>query len=86
MGNSAGIDWASEKHDVLIEDPVGEELLAATFRHDEDGVSALCAAMVLPSALAPLNRPHPLAVLVPGGRRALHASRVAPASSGERCS
>ena len=39
MGNCAGIDWASEKHDVLIEDPAGEELLAATFSHDEDGVS-----------------------------------------------
>ena len=38
MGNCAGIDWASEKHDVLIEDPAGEELLAATFAHDEDGV------------------------------------------------
>ena len=34
MGNCAGIDWASEKHDVLIEDPAGEELLAATFAHD----------------------------------------------------
>jgi transposase len=45
MGNCAGIDWASEKHDVLVEDPAGEELLAATFAHDEDGVSALCAAL-----------------------------------------
>ena len=45
MGNCAGIDWASEKHDVLIEDPAGEELLARTFAHDEDGVSALCAAL-----------------------------------------
>src|ERR1039458_1331832 len=44
MGNCAGIDWASEKHDVLIEDPAGEELWAATFAHDENGVSALCAA------------------------------------------
>jgi Transposase len=44
MGNCAGIDWAAEKHDMLIEDPAGEELLAATFAHDEDGVSALCAA------------------------------------------
>ena len=26
MGNYAGIDWASEKHDVLIEDPAGGEL------------------------------------------------------------
>ena len=45
MGNCAGIDWASEKHDVLIEDPGGEELLAGTFVHDEDGVSALRAAL-----------------------------------------
>ena len=44
MGNCAGIDWASERHDMLIEDPAGEELLAATFAHDEDGVSASCAA------------------------------------------
>jgi transposase len=46
MGNCAGIDWATEKHDVLVKDPDGEELLAATFAHDEDGVSALCAALV----------------------------------------
>jgi hypothetical protein len=45
MGNCAGIDWASEKHDVLIADPAGEELLGATFAHDEDGVSGLCAAL-----------------------------------------
>lgn len=45
MGDCAGIDWASEKHDVLIEDPAGEELLVATFAHDEDGVSALCGAL-----------------------------------------
>jgi hypothetical protein len=31
---------------VLIEDPAGEELLAATLAHDDDGVSALCAALV----------------------------------------
>ena len=45
MGNCAGIDWASEKHDVLIEDSDGEALLAATFSHDEDGLSGLCAAL-----------------------------------------
>jgi hypothetical protein len=45
MGNCAGIDWASEKHDVLIEDPAGAELLATTFAHSEDGISALCAAL-----------------------------------------
>jgi Transposase len=45
MGNCAGIDWASEKHDVLIEDRADEQLLGATFSHDEDGVSALLAAL-----------------------------------------
>ncbi|MGB0093054.1 MAG: hypothetical protein WBP81_11050 [Solirubrobacteraceae bacterium] len=37
MGNRAGIDWALEKHDVLIADEADEELLAATFAHDERG-------------------------------------------------
>jgi len=46
MGNCAGIDWAAEKHDVLIENPAGLELLGATFAHDEAGISALCAALV----------------------------------------
>jgi hypothetical protein len=45
MGNCAGIDWASEKHDMLIEDLAGEELLAATFAHDEDGIGRLCVAL-----------------------------------------
>jgi transposase len=45
MGNCAGIDWASEKHDVLIAGPDGSELLGATFTHDEDGIGALCAAL-----------------------------------------
>jgi len=42
MGNCAGVDWASEKHDLLIEDCDGQELTAGTFSHDEAGVSALC--------------------------------------------
>ena len=42
MGNCAGIDWASEKHDVLIEDPAGEQLLARRFRMMRMG-SAACA-------------------------------------------
>jgi Transposase len=36
----AGVDWASEKHDVVIADETGEEILAATFAHDEAGVRA----------------------------------------------
>lgn len=46
MGNCAGIDWAADEHDVLVEDSVRELLLAETFAHDEDGGSALCAALV----------------------------------------
>jgi transposase len=44
MGSYAGIDWASDKHDVLVADDAGERLLAATFAHDEAGLTALCRA------------------------------------------
>jgi Transposase len=38
----AGIDWASDKHDVLVADDTGQQVVAATFAHDEKGLSALC--------------------------------------------
>ena len=46
MGNCAGIDWASEKHDLLIADDAGNALLGETFAHDERGITVLCDAMV----------------------------------------
>jgi len=46
VGNCAGIDWASEKHDVLIADDAGNELLSETFAHNESGITALCDALV----------------------------------------
>jgi len=46
MGSCAGVDWASEKHDVLIADASGNELLAGTFAHDESGIASLCAALI----------------------------------------
>jgi transposase len=46
MGNCAGVDWASEKHDVLIADQSGQELFAGTFVHDEPGITSLCAGLV----------------------------------------
>ena len=46
MGNCAGVDWASEKHDVLIADVAGKELFAGTFAHDESGITSLCAALI----------------------------------------
>ena len=46
MGNCAGVDWAGDKHDVRVCDEAGEELLAATFVHDESGLRALCRALL----------------------------------------
>src|SRR6201996_3239978 len=91
MGNCAGIDWASEKHDVLIEDPAGEELVAATFAHDEDGVSALCAAMVcFDVEVVAIERPDGLLVdrLLEAGVRvlALHSNQVKAARDRFRAS
>jgi len=45
-GRYAGIDWATEKHDVRVANETGEMLLAATFGHDEPGLSALCRTLV----------------------------------------
>jgi hypothetical protein len=42
----AGIDWATEKHDVLVADEDGSEVLAGAFVHDEKGLSALCRTLV----------------------------------------
>jgi transposase len=91
MGNCAGLDWASEKHDVLIEDPGGEELLAATFIHDEDGVSALCGALAcFEVEVVAIERPDGLLVdrLLGAGVRvlALHPNQVKAARDRFRAS
>ena len=91
MGNCAGVDWASEKHDVLIEDPAGEELLAATFAHGEDGISGLCAALgALKSQVVAIERPDGLLVdrLLDAGVRvlALHPNQVKAARDRFRAS
>src|SRR3984957_5296519 len=91
MGNCAGIDWASEKHDVLIEDAAGSQLLAATFAHDEDGVSALCAAFeCFEVEVVAIERPDGLLVdrLVDAGVRvlALHPNQVKAARDRFRAS
>lgn len=91
MGNCAGIDWASEKHDVLIEDPAGEQLLAETFEHTEDGVGALCAALrCFDVELVAIERPDGLLVdrLLDAGMRvlALHPNQVRAARDRFRAS
>jgi transposase len=91
MGNCAGIDWASEKHDALIEDPAGEELLGATFARDEDGVSGLCAALAcFDVEVVAIERPDGLLVdrLLDAGVRvlALHPNQVKAARDRFRAS
>src|SRR6201997_1529603 len=80
--NYAGVDWAADKHDVRVADEMGEELLAATFAHDERGLQALCRALVrLEVELVAIERPDGLLVerLLDAGLRilALHPKQVA---------
>jgi len=78
----AGVDWASEKHDVVIADETGEQVLAATFAHDETGVRGLCRALVRHGvSLVAIERPDGLLVerLLEAGLRILplHPNQVA---------
>jgi transposase len=80
--NYAGVDWASEKHDVLVSDEAGEELLSATFTHDEAGLRSLCRTLVrLKVQLVAIERPDGVLVerLLDAGLRvlALHSNQVA---------
>ena len=84
MESYAGVDWASEKHDVLVADAAGEKLLAATFAHDEKGLRSLCRQLVrLGVRLVAVERPDGLLVerlLDAGlGVLALHPNQVAAA-------
>ena len=84
MGRYAGVDWASEKHDVLVEDEAGEELFAGSFAHDEAGLRSLCRTLVqMKVVLVAIERPDGLLVeqLLDAGLRllALHPNQVAAA-------
>ena len=46
MDACAGIDWAKDKHDVVVEDRRGRVLLELTVAHDEEGIAELCAKLV----------------------------------------
>jgi transposase len=80
--NYAGVDWASEKHDVLVCDETGKELFSATFAHDEAGLRSLCRTLVrLKVQLVAIERPDGVLVerLLDAGLRvlALHPNQVA---------
>src|SRR5450755_3047554 len=82
--NYAGVDWASEKHDVLIADEAGERMLAATFAHDESGLRSLCRTLVrLKVKLVAIERPDGVLVerLLDAGLQvmAIHPNQVAAA-------
>jgi transposase len=83
-GSYAGVDWASDKHDVLVADSAGETLLAATFAHDENGLRSLCRQLLrLKVRLVAIERPDGLLVerLLDAGLRVLplHPNQVAAA-------
>src|SRR2546421_428840 len=80
----AGIDWASDKHDVLVADERGAEVLAGAFARDESDVTALCRMLVrLDVGLVAVERPDGLLVerVLDAGLRvlALHPNKVAAA-------
>src|ERR1700739_4425987 len=84
MSNYAGVDWAADKHAVRVCDEAGEELLPATFAHDEKGLRALCRALLrLKVELVAIERPDGLLVerLLDAGLRGLpvHSQKVAGA-------
>ena len=84
MASYAGVDWAADRHDVLVADEAGEELLSARFAHDEQGLRSLCRTLVrLEVRLVAIERPDGLLVerLLDAGLRvlALHPNQVAAA-------
>src|ERR1700749_2498680 len=90
-GSYAAVDWASEKHDVLVADAAGEKLLAATFAHDEPGLRAVCRQLVrLKVELVAVERPDGVMVerLLDAGLRgrALPPNQVAAARDRGRVS
>jgi transposase len=83
MGNYAGVDWATEKHDVLVADEAGELLLSATFQRMTRRGLGRCAASwcVCGWCWSEIERPDGLLVerLLDAGLRvlALHPNQVA---------
>jgi transposase len=83
-GVCAGVDWAKDTHDVVVEDGDGEQLWAGTVRHDEAGLTGLCRTLVgLGVQRVAVERPDGLLVerLLDAGLRviAMHPNQVAAA-------
>ncbi len=83
-GMCAGVDWAKDSHDVVVEDGDGERLWAATVTHDETGLTRLCKALLtLGVERVAIERPDGLLVerLLDAGLTviAMHPNQVAAA-------
>jgi hypothetical protein len=78
------VDWASDKHDVLVEEPDGARVLAATYAHDQRQLNALCATLLgVGVQLVAIERPDGLLIerLLDARPRviAMHLNHVAAA-------
>src|SRR4051794_7064441 len=83
-GVCAGVDWAKDTHDVVVEDGDGERLWATTITHDEAGLRRLCRELVrLDVERVAVERPDGLLVerLLDAGLAviAIHPNQVAAA-------
>jgi transposase len=83
-GVCAGVDWAKDSHDAVVEDGHGERLWAATVPHNEAGLTRLCKALVtLGVERVAIERPDGLLVerLLDAGLTviAMHPNQVAAA-------
>lgn len=83
-GVCAGVDWAKDAHEVLVQDADGERLWAATVPHDEAGIARLCKTLVtLGVERVAIERPDGVLVerLLDAGLTvlALHPNQVAAA-------
>jgi transposase len=83
-GVCAGVDWAKDSHDVVVEDGDGERVWAATVAHDEAGLTRLCRGLVrLGVQRVAIERPDGLLVerLLDAGLTviAMHPNQVAAA-------
>lgn len=45
MAAVAGVDWAGDKHDAMVQDADGGVLWEGTVAHDEAGIARLCATL-----------------------------------------
>jgi transposase len=83
-GRCAGVDWAKDTHDVVVQDPDGEGVWADTVTHTETGIDRLCRRLIdLEVQRVAIERPDGLLVerLFEAGLTvlAIHPNQVAAA-------